>query len=100
MVGSLGAGLSHEGAARFSFLLATPVILGAGVLEAPRLLHAGSAGVLGPALLGGAVAAVAAWCSTAFLLRYFGRAGEPRALQPFAFYSLVAGLAALVLLRG
>lgn len=98
MVGGLGAGLNNEEAARFSFLLATPVILGAGVLEVPKLLQHGTGGQMGVALLGGLVAAVAAYVSTAILMRYFRRR-EVNALAPFAVYCLVVGVAALVILH-
>jgi undecaprenyl-diphosphatase len=40
IVGGLLVGLRHEDAARFSFLLATPIIIGAAVLDIPKLLHA------------------------------------------------------------
>ncbi len=104
MVGGIILGLEHEEAARFSFLLATPVIAGAGVLEIPKLLHtpagAGAALLSGPILWTAGIAAGAtAFASTAFLLRYF-RAYEERApLDPFAWYCwLFGGLALLRLL--
>jgi undecaprenyl-diphosphatase len=95
----LGTGMSHEDSARFSFLLATPIIAGAGVLELPKLLHAGetSAIPLSTALIAGIVAAVTAFFSTAFLMRFF-RQHDLQALNPFAYYCLAAGAAALVLL--
>ncbi len=97
MVGALLLGLQHREAAHFSFLIATPVILGAGVLEVPKLLHAGAAG-LGPlAWLAGAVAGVTAYLSVAFLMRYFRR-HEFEALDPFAYYCWAAGALALGLL--
>jgi undecaprenyl-diphosphatase len=99
MVGGLLAGLRHDEAARFSFLLATPVIAGAAVLEAPKLLHHGAAS-LGPLSLivgAGIVAGVTAYLSTAFLMRYFRR-HEVEALDPFAYYCWIAGAAALFLL--
>ncbi len=87
MVAGLLRGLDHEDAARFSFLLATPVILAAGVLKLPTL--AGSAGshVHGQVLLGALVAGIAAYLSVRFLTRYF----HTRTLTPFAVYCLVAG---------
>jgi undecaprenyl-diphosphatase len=91
--GGLLAGLSHEDALRFSFLLSTPIILAAAVLEVPQLFHAG-AGTLHPALLGAVCAAVAAWASIKFLLRYF----KTRTLLPFGIYCLVAGALAFILL--
>src|SRR4051794_39627064 len=89
MVAGLLRGLDHEDAARFSFLLATPVILAAGVLKLPTL--AGSAGthIHGQVLFGMLVAGASAYLSVRFLLRYF----ETRTLMPFAVYSLVVGLA-------
>ena len=87
------AGLKHESAARFSFLLATPIILAAGVLEVPTLFKAGTP--LGMYFAGAVVAAVTAYLSTRFLLRYF-RSGR---LDPFAVYCLVLGLVGLYATR-
>ena len=87
------AGLKHESAARFSFLLATPIILAAGVLEVPRLFEADTP--IGMYLAGALVAAVTAYLSARFLLRYF-RSGR---LDPFAIYCLVLGLVGLVATR-
>ena len=99
MVGGLIAGLHHKEAARFSFLLATPIILGAGVLEVPGLLHAQPAGGgLGPLALGAGIAAgVTAYLSVAFLMRYFGK-HDFEALDPFAYYCAAAGAISLALL--
>jgi undecaprenyl-diphosphatase len=83
-------GLSHEDAARFAFLLATPVIAAAGVLKLPELAGSGRA-VLGPVLAGSLVAGVAAYVSVRFLTSYF----ETRTLKPFAIYCVVAGLFSL-----
>ena len=84
-------GLSHEDAARFAFLLATPVILAAGVLKLPELAGPAGRGILGPVLAGSLVAGLAAYVSLRFLTRYF----ETRTLNPFAIYCIVAGLGAL-----
>lgn len=97
VVGGLASGLSTEAAARFSFLLATPIILAAGVLEVPKLLEVGMARTLGVALFGGVVAGLAAYGSTALLMLLFRR-HEVEALGPFGYYCIAAGLAALVLL--
>jgi undecaprenyl-diphosphatase len=99
MGAGLASGLSHADSARFSFLLATPIIAGAGVLELPKLLHAGaeSSISLTTALIAGAVAAVTAFASTAFLMRFFRR-HDLQALDPFAYYCLGAGAVSLVLL--
>lgn len=91
IVGGLLAGLNHKAAAHFSFLIATPVILGAAILEVPKLLRQGAApGMLQVSLVGGAVAAVTAYASIAFLMRYFGKQ-EFEALDPFAYYCWLAG---------
>jgi undecaprenyl-diphosphatase len=87
MVGGLVRGLNHEDAARFSFLAATPVILAAGLLKVPDLTGPLGKGLHGQILLGSAVAAVAAYVSVRFLMKYF----ETRTLTPFAIYCLLAG---------
>ena len=92
MVAGLVRGLDHEDAARFSFLLATPIILAAGVYKLPDLLGPNGDGVRGQVLAGSIAAAVAAYLSVRFLSHYFTR----RTLLPFAVYSLVAGALALV----
>jgi undecaprenyl-diphosphatase len=87
MVAGLARGFDHEDAARFSFLLATPIILAAGLYKIPDLTgHLGN-GIRGQALVGGAFAAVAAFVSVHFLVRFF----QTRNLLPFAIYCLVAG---------
>ena len=83
--------LSRQDAARFAFLLATPVILGAGLLKLPQLAGPTGHGILGQVLAGSIVAGVAAYLSLRFLTRYF----ETRTLTPFAIYCLAAGLASL-----
>jgi undecaprenyl-diphosphatase len=85
MVAGMANGLSHETAARFSFLLATPAILGAGILEFPKLLA--DKADLPIALGGGVVAGIAAYLSVRFLMRYF----ETNRLDPFAFYCVIVG---------
>lgn len=91
MVAGLTRGLSHEDAARFSFLLATPVIFAAGVLKIPDLFGPLGAGIGGQVLAGSAASFVAAYASVRFLTRYF----RTRTLTPFAIYCTVAGLASL-----
>ncbi len=88
MVGGLWRGLSHEDAARFAFLLATPVILAAGVLKLPSL--AGSAGdhIHGQIAVGFVICGITAYISIRFLVKYF----ETKTLTPFAIYSLIIGL--------
>ncbi len=92
MVAGLATGLTHEAAARFAFLLATPLIIAAGVAEIPALLSSSGRSTLGDALLGGVVAAFAAYGSVRFLMRYF-KVGR---LTPFAYYCWAAGCLALV----
>ena len=98
LVAGLGVGLDYEGAARFSFLLATPIIAAAGLLEVPKLLHHGAAlhGLLGPIFAAGLLAGVFAWLSVWFLMHYFHR-HEVKALRPFGLYCLAFGALALVL---
>ena len=92
MVAGLVRGLDHEDAARFSFLLATPIILAAGVYKLPDLLGPNGAGVQGQVLAGSVAAAIAAYLSVRFLSRYF----TTRTLTPFAIYCLLAGLITVV----
>ncbi len=87
IVGGLLLGLSHDDAARFSFLLATPAIFAASVLELPRLLGAGLANMRGEAALGALLAGVTAYASVAFLTRYF----HTNDLRPFGWYCLIFG---------
>jgi undecaprenyl-diphosphatase len=91
MVAGLSSGLTHKAAARFAFLLATPLILAAGVLEVPRLFADPNALLM--AVVGGLIAGVATYLSTRFLMRYF----ELGRLDPFAFYCWGTGILALIL---
>ena len=81
LVGGLLVGLEHQSAARFSFLLATPIIFAAGLIEVPKLLQPQERAFLGPALLAGAIAGVMAYLSTWFLMRYY-KQQEVNALHP------------------
>jgi undecaprenyl-diphosphatase len=92
MVGGLWRGLDHEDAARFAFLLATPVILAAGVLKLPTLFGSAGDHIRGQAVVGSLLCGVTAYFTVRFLVRYF----ETRTLTPFAVYSLVAGAASLI----
>jgi undecaprenyl-diphosphatase len=91
MVGGLWRGLGHEDAARFAFLLATPVILAAGVLKLPTLAGSAGAHIHGQVVVGVIVTGVSALLSVRFLVRYF----ETRTLIPFACYCLVVGAASI-----
>jgi undecaprenyl-diphosphatase len=88
MGGGLLAGLSNEDAARFSFLLATPIIGAAAALKLPDFAGHQGDGVRGPALVGALCAAVTAYLAVRFLMRFF----ETNRLTPFAVYCVVAGL--------
>jgi undecaprenyl-diphosphatase len=92
MVAGLARGLKHEDAARFAFLLATPVILAAGLFKAPELAKPENHSVLGPALVGSLISGIAAYISVKFLTRYF----ENRGLTPFAVYCGLAGAFSLI----
>ncbi|SRR5579884_922662 len=94
MVAGLAAGLTHEAAARYAFLLATPLIGAAGLLELPQLFAPAGRHILGYALLGILLAGLAAYSSVRYLMRYF----EFGRLYPFAYYCLGAGVLSLLLL--
>ena len=94
MVAGLARGLSHEDAARFAFLLATPVILAAGALKIPDLAGPLGNGIRGQILAGSVLSGIGAYLSIRFLLRYF----QTRTLTPFAIYCTVAGLGSLAYL--
>jgi len=88
MVGGLVRGLDHEDAVKFAFLLATPIILAAGVYKVPDLTGPLGNGIRGQVLAGSVVAAVASYFSVRFLTNYF----RTRTLTPFAIYCVVAGV--------
>jgi undecaprenyl-diphosphatase len=92
MGGGLLVGLSHKDAARFAFLLATPIIFAAAVLKLPDLAGSQGNGVRGPALVGALFAALTAYLSVRFLMRYF----ETRTLTPFGVYCVCAGTACAI----
>jgi undecaprenyl-diphosphatase len=88
MGGGLLVGLSNEDAARYGFLLATPIIGAAAVLKIPELFGSEGNGVRGPAFVGGLCAAVTTFFAVKFLLRYF----ETNRLTPFGIYCIGAGI--------
>lgn len=92
LAGGLLAKLNHESAARFSFLLATPIIFAAAALKLPHLFRGEAS--LGPILAGSLVSAACAFFAIRFLTRYF----KTKTLTPFAIYCVFAGLVSLVLL--
>ncbi len=93
IVGGLLCDLDHEEAAHYSFLLATPVILAAALLEIPRLIAPGAHLAALEALAGAILAGIAAYLSVAFLTRYF----KTNDLRPFGWYCVVFGAICLVL---
>jgi undecaprenyl-diphosphatase len=88
MGGGLLSGLSNEDAARYSFLLATPIIGAAGLLKLPELFGSAGDGVRGQALVGALCAAITTYLAVKFLLRFF----ETNRLTPFGIYCIVAGV--------
>jgi undecaprenyl-diphosphatase len=92
MGAGLARGLDHSDSARFAFLMATPIILAAGIVKLPDLLgHLGD-GIRGQAVVACAVAAVTAVLTVRFLVGYF----KTRTLTPFAIYCLLFGLAMVI----
>jgi undecaprenyl-diphosphatase len=96
VVGGLASGLGAEMAARFSFLLATPIILAAGVLEIPKLIEFGTPATMGVAIFGGVIAGIGAYLSAALLMLLF-RKREVEALAPFGYYCIGVGIVASLL---
>ena len=92
MVAGISEGLDHEDAARFSFMLATPVIFLAGLLKLSDLTGPLGDGIRTQTVVAAACAAVAAWCSVTFLVRYF----RTKTLWPFGVYCLLAGTACAI----
>lgn len=88
ITGGLLMGLSHEDAARFSFLLATPIIGAASLLKIPELATPSGQAFIGPTLAGAMAAGIAAYFSVRFLEKYF----KSETLKPFAIYCFVAGI--------
>ena len=88
MASGLVAGLNNEDAARFSFLLATPIIGAAALLKVPELFQSSAAAIRGPIIIGALCAGLTAFFSVRFLVRYF----QTKTLTPFAVYCLAAGI--------
>jgi undecaprenyl-diphosphatase len=93
MVAGMARGLSREDAARFAFLLATPVILAAGVLKYNDLIQKGH-GIYGPILVGSILSGLGAYLSVRYLVKYF----QTRTLTPFAIYCFLFGTASIIYL--
>jgi undecaprenyl-diphosphatase len=94
MVAGMFAGLAREDAARFAFLLATPVILAAGLLKIPDLTGPLGHGIHGQIVLGSILSGVGAYVSVRYLVRYF----QTRTLTPFAIYCVLFGLGSAIFL--
>jgi undecaprenyl-diphosphatase len=94
MVAGMRRGLSREDAARFAFLLSTPVILAAGMLKIPDLFGPLGQGIRGQIVLGSVLSGLGAYAAIRFLVRYL----QTRSLTPFGIYCLVAGLAGVAYL--
>ncbi len=94
MVSGMFRGLSRQDAARFSFLLSTPVILAAGVLKLPDLTGPLGKGIHGQVIVGSVLSGVGAYLSVRFLMKYF----QTRTLTPFAVYCVVVGLGSIIYL--
>ena len=94
MVAGMARGLSREDAARFAFLLATPVILAAGALKIPDLMGPLGNGIHGQVVVGSVLSGVGAYVSVRYLVRYF----QTRTLTPFGIYCIIAGLASIAYL--
>jgi undecaprenyl-diphosphatase len=94
LVTGMFRGLSREDSARFAFLLATPVILAAGVLKVPDLTGPLAKGIQGPILVGSILSGVGAYVSVRYLVKYF----QTRTLTPFAIYCILFGGASIIYL--
>jgi undecaprenyl-diphosphatase len=88
ITGGLLTGLRHEDAARFSFMLATPIILAAGALEVPKLFAADANIGLGLAVMGFVISGITAYLAVRFLTKYF----ETERLDPFGYYCIAFGI--------
>lgn len=87
MSAGLARGLSHSAASDFAFLIATPVIFGAGILKLPKLFNPEISHILGPVIVGCVVSAICTYLSIAFLVKWF----RTHTLYPFAVYCLIVG---------
>jgi undecaprenyl-diphosphatase len=93
ITGGLLMGLRHEAAARYSFMLATPIILAAGVLEVPKLFAADANIGLGIAAMGFVISGITAYLAVRFLVKYF----ETERLDPFGYYCIAFGIVCLAI---
>lgn len=90
---ALAFGIARDDAARFAFLLAIPALIGATIIEVPKL--GGSSISLGAAIAGFVLSLVTSYAAIAGLIRYL----KTRTLYPFAIYCTVAGIVFYLILR-
>ncbi|MDB5189465.1 MAG: Undecaprenyl-diphosphatase [Parcubacteria group bacterium] len=95
LAGGLLCKLNHESAARFSFLLATPLIFAAAALKLPKLFSAGNGLPLAQILTGSVVSAICAYFAIKYLTKYF----KTNTLVPFAVYCVIAGVVSFIVIR-
>ncbi|WP_378953322.1 undecaprenyl-diphosphate phosphatase [Pelosinus sp. sgz500959] len=95
MTAGFWMGLKHEESARFSMLLATPIIIGASIIEVPKLMHTDIAGLFQISLIGGIASGVAAFFSVWTLMKWF-HSNEINAMRPFAWYCWLLGGGVLI----
>lgn len=95
MTAGFWMGLKHEASARFSMLLATPIIIGAGILEVPKLIKSGVHGLFQISLIGGIMSGLFAFISVWILMHWFKK-NEIDAMRPFAYYCWIVGALILV----
>lgn len=95
MTAGFWMGLKHEASARFSMLLATPIIAGASIIEIPKLITSGTHGLVQMSLLGGLMSGVFAFLSVWILMRWFKK-NEINAMRPFAYYCWIVGILVLL----
>lgn len=95
MTAGFWLGLKHTEAVRFSMLLATPIIIGAGIIEVPKLMHTGMTGLFEISIIGGVASGVAAFISVWALMKWF-HTNEVSAMRPFAWYCWLIGTIVLV----
>ncbi len=95
MTAGFWMGLKHEASAKFSMLLATPIIAGAGILEVPKLFKPANRAILGYSIIGGIVAAIVASISITLMMKWFHKK-EVNAMRPFSYYCAGLGVVVLV----
>jgi undecaprenyl-diphosphatase len=98
MLAALRSGLNHQDAARFSFLLATPIIFGAAIYKLPGVFKPEYAAIRGQMIVGSLLAGIGAYLSVRFLDKYF----RGRSLRPFGWYCIGFGVFMLLvsIIRG